>query len=393
MDNQNSFPESKMDNEDASLLEEHLLQHYAGREEETPPEDHNDVEVEKKIPEQPLLEKKKIPSKMSQEIHFLVDEIQDKLDTDMEKVIFSLQHPLAGKNIHILKSFVNTVAHARAGQMRAEREALLHKEEKKQPKKIERHQPELGEIIPPIAPAPSEDQIIPPVPQVAGPLFPEIPDEHHYELSALDAERNAEEEMHAGEHEEIVQIPLVIDDMRNEIVAHAEYNPMEGLYHLYEPQMDHANTALLEQLKRDISDDGILKDIRALEKQVRKSAKKLKMTYDQEDYFALRYYLVRDIAHIGPVSALLNDQKIDAILCEGQGAPLIVIREGKKIKTNVIFAHKDDLNRFLQHVATKTFQHVSVDQPVLDATYGSFRIRGTLGTDIVPSRFLMTRIA
>ncbi len=57
-----------------------------------------------------------------------------------------------------------------------------------------------------------------------------------------------------------------------------------------------------------------------------------------------------------------------------------------------MFASKDELNQFLRHAAKMTFQTISIDDPVLDATYKNFRIQGTLGTDIVPSRFLMKRM-
>ena len=370
---------SSMKKEDDSLLEEHLLKHYVSADENRKNSDDIEESSDKKS-------KSLDKNKTAEEIHFLVDEIQEHLDVEMEKIMFQIANPLAGRNVGILMNFVRHVIDARAEQMHAENETQTKPRaaEEAETKQIDVVKPENKEQI--------IGMIIPPAPKmmiVNGPTFPDIPIEDHYELSALDAER----EGNADETEiRIIHIPLAMDDENNEIVASAEYDEREGVYRLSEPEMDERRHALLLQLKKDITDAGMLKNSRALQKQIKKSAKRINIPTDDEDYFVLKYYLFRDIAFAGPASALLNDQKIDAIICEGPGTPLMVLREGKRIRTNVLFRSREELNDFIKHLAEKLLQTVNVDNPVIDVVYKNFRVQGTLGTNIVPSRFLMTRI-
>ena len=369
---------SLMKKEDDSLLEEHLLKHYVSADENR---ENSDSIIES-------TDKNKTANGMAEEINFLVDEIQERLDVEMEKIMFQIANPLAGKRVGILMKFVRNVIDARAQQMYIEHETQIKQkviEETERNVQLNAARPENKEQI--------IGMIIPPAPKMMianGPVFPDIPIEDHYELSVLDAERREEnpDEMKIR----IVHIPLAIEDENNEIVASAEYDEREGVYRLSEPEMDERRHALLLQLKKDITDVGMLKNSRALQKQIKKSAKRINIPTDDEDYFALKYYLFRDIAFAGPASALLNDQKIDAIICEGPGPPLFVMREGKKIRTNVVFKSKEELNEFIRHLAEKLLQTVTVDNPVIDVVYKNFRVQGTLGTNIVPSRFLMTKI-
>jgi|GEM_PF-5299713 hypothetical protein len=372
--------------DDFSLLEKHLLD-----------ADESPVAPEEPLPEVepstlPAFSVKKVEERPSEEIHFLVDEIRAKLDEDMERLMFQLRNPLAGKNVYVLKTFVKSVIHARAEQL---------------------HPYDVPEDMQPSAPVeevpvhvasvmersveyiPVAEQVIPPAPQTlpsVGPTFPEIPKEQEYTLSALDAETHTPDQSNETRIR-VIHIPLMMDEDTREIVARADYDEDEGTYRVYEPELDDGLRALLQQLKKDITDLNILKDMRSLQKRIAKSAKVVNALYDDQDYFTLKYYLTRDLALLGPVTPLLNDQNISAIVCEGQGIPLTIIREGKKVKTNVLFTGKDELNQFVLHVSRKTFQSVSLDDPVLDVVYKNFRIQGTLGTDIVPSRFIMTRVA
>ena len=375
---------------DASQLEEHLLRHYVRADDQEAP---HPVEGESPASPFPSFDTslRRLVSPLQKEIHFLYDEIQEQLNEEIEKVLFQIHHPLAGKQIGILHSFVRAVIHARAVQMQRTQEDEQHllDEEKIAAVLAEGQEKKLV----PLQIAPEEiGKIIPPAPLTAhGPVFPEIPREDAYELSALDVEEQKKQPEETTV--QVIHIPLVLDDERNEIVAAADYNDLDGVYRLSEPDLDDRQRALLVQLKKDITDVSLLRSSRGFQKQIAKSAKKIAVQTIDEDYSVLRYYLVRDLVYAGPVSALLNDQKITAVLCDGPGVPLMIIREGKKIKTTVVFQSRNELHDFIMRMAQKTFQQVGMEQPVLDAVYKNFRIQGTLGTEIVPSRFLMTRIA
>lgn len=386
-----------MDSEDESRLEEHLLQHYSGALSQDEEAERVSVEHENQhaLPSLNIKKPTRPLRPLREEIHFLADEIQEHLDREIERIVFSLQHPLAGKNVWILMEMTRHLIHARAQQRHREQEPVKVKKEAK---------PALQATMVHLPLAPPQPLPVPPLPlspfrvpiplEVAGgPVFPELPVADHYELSALDQEHISKDEL-GGEEKKVtvVHIPLVYDDERQAIVAYADFDEQEGIYRMSEPPLDETQKKLLAELKHEITDVTMLKNVRALQKIITKMAKRLKMTTDDEDYFTLKYYLVRDLAYAGTVTPLLNDQKITHILCEGPGIPLMIVREGKKIPTDVTFKGKDELNAFLKHLAKKTFQTVTVEEPVLDAVYQQFRIRGTLGTDMVPSRFLMTKV-
>jgi len=129
-----------------------------------------------------------------------------------------------------------------------------------------------------------------------------------------------------------------------------------------------------------------------LMKQMYKSAKAIKAEFYEENLLKMKYYLVRNIVSYNVVEPLAHDKGIQKIICNGPGEAIEVIRNGNKIKTNVLFTGRDELNSFLIEIAKKTFQNVSVDEPVLDAVFRGFRIQGILGTETVPTRFIMTRV-
>jgi hypothetical protein len=395
------------------MLEKHLLDHYVsapGDDHDEPDDDEidDDVGEEEEQPVLPLMVVEEPTVPLADEVHFLVDEIRQSLDEGVEDVIYNLEHPLVGKHIHVLKTIVKNIIHARAMELHGV-DVPVEMVEKPVVKSavkplIKKHvvaplvispplqktspDHEVAQDIPPPPVTMRKPHLMPAITAPAGATFPDLPTEDAYELSEMDKEM-----MKEGSHEvKLIHVPLMIDDESNEIVAWADLDELESVYRVSEPLLDHTTSALLLQLKKDIRNLDVLQSKRFLYKQMRKSAKNLKMRFDLHDYSTLKYHLVRDLAYLGPVTVLLHDPKITQIMCEGQGVPLTIIRDGKRIKTNLLFKSKDSLNVFIKHVAEKTFQNVGIEDPVVDAMYQDFRIQGTLGSNIVPSRFLMTRV-
>jgi flagellar protein FlaI len=98
----------------------------------------------------------------------------------------------------------------------------------------------------------------------------------------------------------------------------------------------------------------------------------------------LLYYLGRDFVGMGRADALLRDPFLEDISCLGPGTPLYVFhRVFGSLKTNVIFDGEIELNRYIFRLAQIAGKHISIYQPILDATLrdGS-RINLTLGTEV-----------
>ncbi len=96
------------------------------------------------------------------------------------------------------------------------------------------------------------------------------------------------------------------------------------------------------------------------------------------------YYLQRDFLGLGRTDAVLRDPFLEDISCLGPGVPLFVFhRVFGSLRTNVVYDEELDLNKYIFRLAQIAGKHISIYQPILDATLedGS-RINLTLGTEV-----------
>lgn len=99
---------------------------------------------------------------------------------------------------------------------------------------------------------------------------------------------------------------------------------------------------------------------------------------------ALYYYIQRELIGLGPADAVLRDPFIEDVSCNGHNVPIFVFhRVFGSMKTNVVYPEEGILNKYIQKLAQVSGKHVSIYQPILDATLqdGS-RINLTLGTEV-----------
>jgi len=98
----------------------------------------------------------------------------------------------------------------------------------------------------------------------------------------------------------------------------------------------------------------------------------------------LMYFLTRDFIGLGRTDALLRDPFLEDISCLGPRVPMYVFhRVFGSIRTNISYEDELDLNKYIFRLAQIAGKHISVHQPILDATLqdGS-RINLTLGTEV-----------
>ncbi len=96
------------------------------------------------------------------------------------------------------------------------------------------------------------------------------------------------------------------------------------------------------------------------------------------------YYLRREFVGLGRTDAVLRDPFLEDISCLGPGTPLFVFhRVFGSLRTNVSYDGELELNRYIFRLAQLAGKHISIYQPILDATLqdGS-RINLTLGTEV-----------
>jgi len=98
----------------------------------------------------------------------------------------------------------------------------------------------------------------------------------------------------------------------------------------------------------------------------------------------LLYFLQRDFVGLGRTDALLRDPFLEDISCLGPGIPMYVFhRVFGSLRTNIAYDAELDLNKYIFRLAQISGKHISIHQPILDATLqdGS-RINLTLGTEV-----------
>ena len=98
----------------------------------------------------------------------------------------------------------------------------------------------------------------------------------------------------------------------------------------------------------------------------------------------LLYFVEREFVGLGRVDALLKDPFLEDISCLGPATPLFVFhRVCGSMRTNVNYPDEMELNKYIFRLAQIAGKHISIYQPILDATLqdGS-RINLTLGTEV-----------
>lgn len=97
----------------------------------------------------------------------------------------------------------------------------------------------------------------------------------------------------------------------------------------------------------------------------------------------LQYYLTRDFVGYGTIDPIMRDRNIEDISCVGPELPLFVYhRNYRDLETNLEF-DQEGLTTFITRLAQRCGKHISIAEPLLDASMpdGS-RVQLTLGSDV-----------
>ena len=98
----------------------------------------------------------------------------------------------------------------------------------------------------------------------------------------------------------------------------------------------------------------------------------------------LLYYVKREFLGYGRIDPVMRDPNIEDISCDGPGVPLFLFhRKYGSLKSNVQFDNEEELSDFVVKLAQKCGKHISIAEPMLDATMpdGS-RLQTTLSTEV-----------
>ena len=162
-------------------------------------------------------------------------------------------------------------------------------------------------------------------------------------------------------------------------------------YHVNEPVLDtfeqHVRADLIQTIRnrlmyRDITAD---RDTRraVFDAELDSILSTHAATVEDGSVQKLRYYLVRDFIDFGRLDPLMRDEAIEDISCDGTDVPVFIYHQGyRDLRTNISFG-AEKLNSLVVRLAQWAGKHLSISDPLIDASLpdGS-RIQLTLGGDV-----------
>src|SRR3989338_3293352 len=190
-------------------------------------------------------------------------------------------------------------------------------------------------------------------------------------LSKLDWDNN---EIHAG----IIKDPTAKGGLRYQVIepelSERDQNAFEIIKKL-----------LITELSVSLGEIKSKKDAeRRLKNKIASMIKKYRLKIPSKNIEKINYFAVRDFIYLGKIEPLMRDHMIEEISCDGTNIPIYVWhREHESIPTNLIFKNEAELNNFARKMAYVCGKHVSVADPIIDASLlGGSRINLTLGHEI-----------
>ena len=164
-------------------------------------------------------------------------------------------------------------------------------------------------------------------------------------------------------------------------------------YHVEEPTLTDEEKKILKEIAEFLTEemDINLKELKTrgeakkyLLKKFREVIKAYKVPVEKESLTKLWYYVQRDFIGYGKIDPLMRDQFVEDISCDGVKIPIYVWhRKYESIPTNIVFETEEELDSFVVRLAYLAGRHISIAQPMLDATLpdGS-RIQLTLSREV-----------
>ena len=182
----------------------------------------------------------------------------------------------------------------------------------------------------------------------------------------------------------------------NEPYAYAKIlknqDTLEKNYKLVEPYLNEEEQKILNfvwetllktlELRLDELDSKKVEDY--LTEQVEQIINNYEINIDDVGKKKILYYVKRESLGCGKIDALMKDQNIEDISCDGAGVPIFLYhRKYGSVRSNVEFKDEEELAYFVVRLAQKCGKHISIAEPMLDATMpdGS-RIQMTLSTEV-----------
>jgi flagellar protein FlaI len=165
----------------------------------------------------------------------------------------------------------------------------------------------------------------------------------------------------------------------------------EHRYQVVEPTLTALESELLDALYEDIRapllyDRAVGDDPEAtLRDELGTRLEEYGVRIGLDSFYRLFYYLYRRFRGFGPIDGIMNDPHVEDVSCDGYDLPVYVYHDDyQDVETNVRFG-EERLDSYVVRLAQQSGRHVSVGNPVVEATLqdGS-RAELALGDEVTP---------
>ena len=162
-------------------------------------------------------------------------------------------------------------------------------------------------------------------------------------------------------------------------------------YHVHEPELSEFEEYVRDDLEKILRNSLMYQDLEEEDDREVVFERKAKeiitdhaaATVSDGTLLKLKYYLLRDFVHLGPIEPIMRDPAIEDISCDGIGIPVYVYHtEHRDLKSNIVF-DGSELSSFALRLAQRAGEQISVSEPLMDGTLpdGS-RVQLTFGSDV-----------
>ncbi|MEM2176656.1 MAG: secretion system protein E, partial [Archaeoglobaceae archaeon] len=157
---------------------------------------------------------------------------------------------------------------------------------------------------------------------------------------------------------------------------HVLYNDEENelTYFVNEPQLQEGEEALVNDITRKleyypIKPQEIRDKYSALRNKVNRILDDFRIKIGGSDYYRILYHVMKKTIFYDRVTPMMFDPNIEDISCNGHGIPIYVFhRKYTNLRTNIVFENEDELDSFVINLAQKCGKHLSIAEPMVDAT-------------------------
>lgn len=164
----------------------------------------------------------------------------------------------------------------------------------------------------------------------------------------------------------------------------------DRLYYAVEPDLSGFEDILLMEIKDRLKDILLVEDIKSDEDKDKILTAKVNniindygIEIEPTTLEKILYYTRRDFIYLDKIDPLIHDDRIEDISSNGHNIPIYLYhKKYTNIPTNIVFS-EDEVNSFVIRLAQRCGKHISVAEPLIDATMpdGS-RIQMTLGKEV-----------